>query len=439
MPASCDRERAAERARVPRSGCRCSTTWSWRWRTPAPTRARSSRACGRSATRRVAGARTRSGYPRHDEIGVPFDPARHEAVGVPWTNPSAAPGTVVEVLRPGYGDGERPAAARRGGRQPAERVSDRWPATTTRSSGSPRTPRPDEIQRAYRKLARTVPPGRQQGPGAEDGSRRSTRRTRCCPTRRPGGATTGSAPTSGRCPRTTTNGSGHGAGGSGGGFGGGGYGGGARRRTAALRSGVGGEGGVDFEDLFGGCSAGGRRVGPVPGADQEAELRADRRGGVPRRPPHDHPAPDGRAATTSTSRPVSSTASGSGSPVRAAGARRRAAGRPLPGRADRAASAVPRRGPGHHVDCRSPRGRRRSAPTSPVDDPGRRGEGHVPPGSSSGRRLRLRGQGMPNPRGAPGDLYAEVRVMVPPRLTARERRAVRGAGRRCPTFDPRRR
>jgi molecular chaperone GrpE len=46
------------------------------------------------------------GYPRHAETGVVFDPARHEAVGV-VQEPDAAPGTVVEVLRPGYGDGER--------------------------------------------------------------------------------------------------------------------------------------------------------------------------------------------------------------------------------------------------------------------------------------------------------------------------------------------
>jgi curved DNA-binding protein len=45
---------------------------------------------------------------------------------------------------------------------------------------------------------------------------------------------------------------------------------------------------------------------------------------------------------------------------------------------------------------------------------------HVPPGSSTGRRLRLRGQGMPHPR-RPGDLYVEVAVMVPPTLTDRER------------------
>ncbi|MCF3960102.1 nucleotide exchange factor GrpE [Streptomyces fuscigenes] len=46
------------------------------------------------------------GYPRHAETGVVFDPARHEAVAV-VQDPDAEPGTVVEVLRPGYGDGER--------------------------------------------------------------------------------------------------------------------------------------------------------------------------------------------------------------------------------------------------------------------------------------------------------------------------------------------
>jgi curved DNA-binding protein len=40
----------------------------------------------------------------------------------------------------------------------------------------------------------------------------------------------------------------------------------------------------------------------------------------------------------------------------------------------------------------------------------------VPPGSSSGRKLRLRGQGL-----AGGDLYAVVQVHVPKRLTDRER------------------
>ena len=40
----------------------------------------------------------------------------------------------------------------------------------------------------------------------------------------------------------------------------------------------------------------------------------------------------------------------------------------------------------------------------------------VPAGSSSGRRLRLRGEGMPNGRGAPGDLYAHLQIKVPKTL-----------------------
>ena len=46
------------------------------------------------------------GFPRHDETGVPFDPARHEVVSV-VDDSDAAPGSVVQVLRPGYGDPER--------------------------------------------------------------------------------------------------------------------------------------------------------------------------------------------------------------------------------------------------------------------------------------------------------------------------------------------
>lgn len=46
----------------------------------------------------------------------------------------------------------------------------------------------------------------------------------------------------------------------------------------------------------------------------------------------------------------------------------------------------------------------------------------VPEGSSSGRRLRLRGQGVPGPKGQTGNLYAEIRVMVPPRLSREVRK-----------------
>ncbi|HEY3904509.1 MAG TPA: nucleotide exchange factor GrpE [Streptosporangiaceae bacterium] len=53
----------------------------------------------------------RLGYPRRDDVGAPFDPARHDAVAV-LSDPDAAPGTIIDVVRPGYGDGDhqlRPA------------------------------------------------------------------------------------------------------------------------------------------------------------------------------------------------------------------------------------------------------------------------------------------------------------------------------------------
>jgi len=46
------------------------------------------------------------GFSRHDEVGVPFDPAQHEVVNV-VDDSEAEPGTVVRVLRPGYGTAER--------------------------------------------------------------------------------------------------------------------------------------------------------------------------------------------------------------------------------------------------------------------------------------------------------------------------------------------
>ena len=143
-----------------------------------------------------------------------------------------------------------------------------------------------------------------------------------------------------------------GAGGRGGGFGGGGYGGGGGATAATSVAVSVATAAIDFEDLFGGMFGGGGRVRADPRRRPGGRAEADRRGGLPRRPADDHPAgPDGRAATTSTSRPVSSTVSASGWPARAAGAA--VTGRP----GDlylvvRIAPhpPVPGRRPRHHVD-----------------------------------------------------------------------------------------
>jgi curved DNA-binding protein len=60
----------------------------------------------------------------------------------------------------------------------------------------------------------------------------------------------------------------------------------------------------------------------------------------------------------------------------------------------------------------------------------------VPAGSSSGRRLRLRGQGFPGPRGGRGDLYANVKIVMPKRLSDRERELFRQLA-ATSAFDPR--
>jgi curved DNA-binding protein len=76
--------------------------------------------------------------------------------------------------------------------------------------------------------------------------------------------------------------------------------------------------------------------------------------------------------------------------------------------------------------------------TVPVDTPAGEAKVTVPAGTSCGRRLRLRGRGLPNPRGKPGDLFAEAKVLVPPSLTDEERKLFEQLA-AASTFDPRRR
>lgn len=60
----------------------------------------------------------------------------------------------------------------------------------------------------------------------------------------------------------------------------------------------------------------------------------------------------------------------------------------------------------------------------------------VPPGTQSGQKLRLRGKGMPNPKGEPGDLYAAMVVKVPTQPSRREQELFEEL-RKTSNFNPR--
>ncbi len=60
----------------------------------------------------------------------------------------------------------------------------------------------------------------------------------------------------------------------------------------------------------------------------------------------------------------------------------------------------------------------------------------IPAGTQSGQKLRLRGKGMPNPKGTPGDLYAVVKIAVPRRLSKKERELFESL-REASSFNPR--
>jgi curved DNA-binding protein len=200
----------------------------------------------------------------------------------------------------------------------------------------------------------------------------------------------------------------------------------------------------DFDDLFGdlGSFFGGRArrgFGPIPGADQEAEMvltveeayRGGRRGIT-------LPGPGG-ARHLEVDIPAGVID----------GQRIRLAGQGGAGREGAHAGdlyLVVRIAPDkqYRIDGRDITVQLRLTPweaalgtTAPVDTPAGEAKVRVPPATSSGKRLRLRGQGMPNPKGKPGDLFAEARIMVPPELNEEERRLFEELA-AASNFDPRR-
>jgi curved DNA-binding protein len=295
----------------------------------------------------------------------------------------------------------------------------------------------DEIQRAYRKLARTYHPDVNSDPGAEDRfkdiseaydvlSDPQTRRRydafgrdfRQVPedvdpetwrrSRAGAGARTGAA---------------GGTGGPGGGFSFGG-------------------GDIDIEDLLGGFFSGRgsrRGWGPIPGADQEAELeltveeayRGVRRsialsGG------------DGARRSLEVTVPAGVTG---GQRIRLAGQGGRGSDGARNGDLYLVVRIAPH--PRYRLDGRDLYVELRLSPweaalgtSAAVETPGGEVKVKVPGGTSSGRRIRLRGRGLPNPKGKPGDLFAEARIMVPARLSRAERRLFEQLAAES-DFDPR--
>ncbi|GAA0713657.1 DnaJ domain-containing protein [Dactylosporangium roseum] len=71
-----------------------------------------------------------------------------------------------------------------------------------------------------------------------------------------------------------------------------------------------------------------------------------------------------------------------------------------------------------------------------MDTPGGPVQVRVPAGSSSGRRLRFHGRGLPGLGGPAGDLYAQLSIVVPERLSDRQRELWRRLA-EASRFDPR--
>jgi len=281
----------------------------------------------------------------------------------------------------------------------------------------------DEIQRAYRKLARTYHPDVNSDPAAEERFKDASEAYNVLSdpeTRRRYDAfgpdfrqvPEGMDPDTWRRARA---GAGSGRAGTGrgpaGGPGGFGY----------------GPGGVDIdiEDLLGGLFGGGRQGrgwGPIPGADQEAELSLT----------VEEAYQGGRRSVTLSGAeqrsfdvniPAGVTA---GQRIRLAGQGGRGGDGGPPGDLYFIVRMLPHplyrvQGRDLYLDLRLAPWEAALGTSVAIETPGGEAKLKVPHGTSSGKRLRLRGRGLPNPKGRAGDLYAEAKIAVPGRLSHSER------------------
>jgi curved DNA-binding protein len=314
--------------------------------------------------------------------------------------------------------------------------------------GVPRNASQDDIQRAYRKLARENHPDVNKDPGAEERfkdiseaydvlSDPQTRRRYDA-----FGADFRQVPED-VDPQTWRRArAGAGAGGSRAGAG-----------AGAPGSGPGGWSGgfgadVDLDDLLGGLFGGrggagsraGRGWGAVRGADQEAEVELTVEEAY-------HGTRRTLSLTSGTgTRSVDVTIPAgvtAGQRIRLAGQGGRGSDGAPPGDLYLAVRIAPHRG--YRLEGRDLHVELRLAPweaalgtSVAVGTPGGEVKVNVPAGTSSGRRLRLRGRGLPNPRGRPGDLFAEARIMVPAEPAEAERELFERLA-AVSEFDPRRR
>ena len=306
--------------------------------------------------------------------------------------------------------------------------------------GVPRDASQEDIQRAYRKLARTYHPDVNHDPGAEDRfkdvseaydvlSDPQTRRRYDAFGRDFRQVPEDADPETWRRARAGARaGAGAGAG----------------------RGGPGGfsfsEGDIDLDDLlggiFGGRFGGARRgwgsVGSIPGADQEAEIeltveeayRGGRRSVTL--------SSDGTRRSFDVTIPAGVT---DGQRIRLAGQGGRGSDGARNGDLYLIVRIAPH--PRYRLDGRDLYVELRLAPweaalgtSAALDTPGGEVKVKVPGGTSSGRRIRLAGRGLPNPKGKAGDLYAEARIMVPARLSRAERRLFEQLAAES-NFDPR--
>ncbi len=306
--------------------------------------------------------------------------------------------------------------------------------------GVPRTAGQEEIQRAYRKLARSYHPDVNKDPGAEDRFKEiaeayavlsdpETRKRYDAfgPDFRqvPEGVdpetwARARAGAGSRRARQEWD------------FGPGAYGPGGpgEFRTGDFRTG-------DFEDLLGNIFGGGRagrRWGPMPGADQEAELTVT----------VEEAYHGGRRSFTVGGRTIEVTIPPGvteGQRIRLSGQGGHGTEGGSPGDLYLIVRIAPHpryrvEGRDIHVDLPLAPWEAALGATVAIDTPGGEAKVRVPPGTSSDRRLRLRGRGVPNPRGKPGDLFARARIMVPPTPTDAERRLFEQLS-AASTFDPR--